>query len=184
MIDKHLMEQVEDVLGRLSVPVTVIDKDPDSMLYSSAYGRDMADGVCHEENGRLFLPVTQPPLVLSCEAELPGAADILMLAAALTTSLGNGASRPETSYDVYRKILLGELTGSELEALGHEHQLPTDLERCVLVFHIVQTDHIKAYELLRDLTPLQEKDALIDMDRHTAVLIKDMSDVESMDEIV
>ena len=184
MIDKHLMDQVEDVLGKLSVPVTVMDKDPESMLYGGVYTRDMTDGVCQEDHGRLYLPVSQPPVVLCCNADIPGAADILTLAAALTASLGSGAARPETSCDVYRKILLGELTGSELEALGHEHQLPADMERCVLVFHIVQTDHVKAYELLRDLTPMQEKDVLIDMDRHAAVLIKDMNDVESMDEIV
>ena len=81
-------------------------------------------------------------------------------------------------------MLLGELTGSELAGLGHEHQLPASLERCVMVFHIVQTDQKKAYDLLGDITPLQEKDVLIDMDRHTAVLIKDVSDIESTDEIV
>lgn len=184
LIDKHLMDQVEEILGRLSIPVAVSDKDPDSSNFSPDYVHDMADGVCQEESGMLYLPVSQPPVVLSCAADAPGAANILTLAAALVSSLGSVTTRPETSYDVYRRILLGELTGSQLEALGHEHQLPADLDRCVMVFHIVQTDHIKAYDLLRDLTPLQEKDVLIDMDRHTAVLIKDMSEVDSVEEIV
>ena len=184
MIDKHLMDQVENILGRLSIPVAVSDKDPDSSRFTPDYVRDMADGVCQEERGVMYLPVSQPPVVLSCAADAPGAANILTLAAALIASLGNVTVRPETSYDVYRRILLGELTGSQLEALGHEYQLPADLDRCVMVFHIVQTDYIKAYDLLRELTPLQEKDVLIDMDRHTAVLIKDMTEVDSMEEIV
>ena len=184
LLDKHLMDQMEEILSRLSVPVAVMDKAMESSTRIPAYIRELTDGVCQEENGTLYLPVTQPPLVLSCDARVPGAADILMLAAALVSNLGSITPRAETSYDVYRRILQGELTGSQLEALGHEHQLPADLDRCVMVFHIVQTDHVKAYELLYDLTPLQEKDVLVDMDRHTAVLIKDMSDVESMDEIV
>ena len=98
MIDKHLMDQVEDILSRLSEPITVIDKDPDSLMYNAAYVRDMVDGVCQEENGMLYLPVAQPPLVLACKADIPGAANILTLAAALTSSMGNVSPRPETTY--------------------------------------------------------------------------------------
>ena len=45
--------------------------------------------------------------------------------------------------------------GAELEALCHEHQLPQNLERCAMVFHMVQTGEERAYDLLRDITPMQ-----------------------------
>jgi carbohydrate diacid regulator len=112
------------------------------------------------------------------------AADLLTLACELAASLCAATDvHTETSYDVYRRALRGELSGSELEALSHEHQLPAELCRCVLVFHIVQTDNERAYDLLRDITPMQEKDVLIDMDRHTVVLLKDMSEEDDVDDL-
>ena len=107
-----------------------------------------------------------------------------MLGGALIERMGSSEAYSENSFDVYRRMLRGELTGSELEALSHEFQLPQSLLRCVLVFHIVQTDNARAFELLRDLTPMQDKDVLIDMDRHTVALIKDYSDVEDIEELM
>ncbi len=54
----------------------------------------------------------------------------------------------------------------------------------MLVFHMVQTENEKAFNLLRDLVPMQERDVLIDMDRHTVALVRDMTDVEGSDELV
>ena len=180
MIDKHVLEQVEAVLSRLSVPLIALEKDSDALPQLPP----MEDGQPVVAAGQLYLLVRQPAMVLSCPANLPGSRDLLLLAGALVNSIDAGEQHAETSADVYRRALRGELVGSELEALSHEHQLPQDLKRCVMMFHIVQMEHDeRAYDLLRDITPMQEKDALIDMDRHTAALIKDMSDMDSMEEL-
>lgn len=186
MVDKHLMDQVETILSRLSVPVSVLDKDPDASLSNNDMLfalRDLTDGVPQAVNGQLYLPVKQPSVILSCPERMPGARDVLILGGALVASLGSSESHTESCFDVYRRALRGELAGAELEALSSEHQLPRELERCVMVFHMVQIGDSKAFELLRDLTPLQEQDVIIDMDRHTVALIKDMTDVESLDEL-
>ena len=103
-----------------------------------------------------------------------------MLIAALDHS---GENRTESSSDVYCRALRGDLMGSELEALSHEHQLPQEMDRTVMLFHIVQTENECAYDLLRDITPVQDKDVLLNMDRHTVVLIKEMTDVETIDDL-
>ena len=53
-----------------------------------------------------------------------------------------------------------------------------------MVFRIVQTDNDRAYDLLKDITPLEERDVLVDMDRHTVVLLKDVSEEDDLDEQV
>lgn len=180
MADRNLQERMEAILKRLSIPVAVIDREYDSGLLTEA----KADGAVFQQNGFKYLAVPKTHLVLTCRADIPGNDDLLKLACELVSTISSvGDSHTENSYDVYRRALRGDLTGSELEALSHEHQLPADLKRCVLVFHIVQTDKDRAYDLLKDITPLDEKDVLVDMDRHTVVMIKDVSEEEDLDEI-
>lgn len=178
-MDKRLQEQIEAALSRLSIPVAVHERDAETLPELPP----LADLSPASIRGQLYLAVKQPAVVLSCPENVPGARDVLMLGGALLSSFAAGENRTETGHDVYRRALLGELTGSELAALSHEHQLPQDMKRCVMVFHIVQTDQERAYELLCDITPMQERDVLIDMDRHTVALIKDMSDVDNFDEL-
>ena len=179
MIDRHVQDQMEAVLNRLSVPMTAHERDSEALQELPP----LVEGTPVSFRGQLYLAVKQPAVVLACPENVPGAKDLLMLGGALVSSLGSGENRAETSHDVYRRALRGELVGSELAALSHEHQLPQDMKRCVMVFHIVQTDQERAYELLCDITPMQERDVLIDMDRHTVALIKDMSEVDSLDEL-
>lgn len=181
MADRHMIERIEQILTRLAVPVSVIDVEYDSHVLAGAV-------ISEEEptliDGKLYKALPKLHAALCCAADTPGAEAVLKLAAELVTTLNSANdSHSENSYDVYRRTLRGELSGSELEALSHEHQLPTDLKRAVLVFHIVQTDSDRAYDLLKDITPLQEKDVLVDMDRHTVVLLKDVSEEDDLDEL-
>ena len=179
MIDKYLLEQMNNVLGRLSAPISVLERDSDALPVLP----DVGDNAPVALAGQLYLQMKQPAVVLTCPESLPGGRDLLVLGGALVSSISASEMHTETSFDVYRRALRGELVGSELEALSHEHQLPQDMKRCVMVFHIVQTDNARAFELLRDLTPMQEKDVLVDMDRHTVALVKDMTDVDNMEEL-
>ena len=178
MIDKRLQDQIDAVLSQLSVPMTAMEQDAESLQELQ-----LTHGVPVASKEYLYLSVRQPAVVLACPENQPGARDILILGGALIASLGAGESRMETGHDVYRRALRGELMGSELAALSHEYQLPQEMKRCVMVFHIVQTDQERAYELLCDITPMQERDVLVDMDRHTVALIKDMTDVDNFDEL-
>lgn len=184
MADKQLLERVESVIKRLAIPVTVYDKDSDQHFTDSPkLVAALLDGKSVAYNGNEYCAVPKTNLVLCCSERTPGCSDMLKLACELTSTLGAvGENSTESSCDVYRRALRGELAGSELEALSHEHQLPADLRRCVMVFHIVQTDNERAYDLLKDITPLEERDVLVDMDRHTVVLLKDVSEEDNLDE--
>ena len=185
MADRHLRERMETLLSRIGIPVVVIDKEYDAQTIASIQGLEkLSNGTIMLYDGMSYIAVPKTSIVLGCKADAPGVAEVLKLASELVNAVAcSNDAHTEDSYDVYRRTLRGELTGSELEALSHEHQLPADLKRCILVFHIVQTDNDRAYDLLKDITPLQERDELVDMDRHTVVLIKDMSDADDMEEL-
>ena len=185
MADRHLREKIESILSKLSIPITLLDREYDSHAIDGGTIPNVPeDGTVISNTGYLYSAVRNSHIILSCHASAPGAEDVLKLACVLIEALTSANdSYAENSYDVYRRALRGELAGSELEALSHEHQLPSDLERCVFVFHIVQTDNERAYDLLKDITPLQDKDVLIDMDRHTVVLLKDVSEENDLEEL-
>ncbi len=182
MADRHLHERIENVLSRIATPITLIDLDEHAAAAKMSGFPPLEEGTVTTLTGVSYIAVPQTRLVLSTTTSAV-AGDILTLACELIGTITAEDSHTENSFDVYRRALRGELTGSELEALSHEHQLPSDLYRCVMVFHIVQTDNERAYDLLRDITPLQERDVLVDMDRHSVVLIKDMSEEGSLEEL-
>jgi len=178
MTDRHLQAQMEQILAKLSLPVELIDREETALNVP-------AEGKAWLADGWLYMPVDGARYVLRCGAEHPGAKDVLLLAAQLLKVISaDKAAHAEDSFSVYRRALRGELTGSELDALAHEHQLTDDLRRSVMIFHLVQTDNERAYDLLQEITPMLDRDVLIDMDRHTVVLLKDTSDEDSPEELV
>ncbi len=184
MADRLIQERIDGLLKRLSIPVSIIDNDYESHA-STVYdlAEQLEDGIVNQIGDKSYIKVPNSKIILSTVGNETHS-DILLLASELIASYMSMADvHTESGVDVYRRALRGELAGSELEALSHEHQLPNDLRRCVLVFHIVQTDNERAYDLLKDITPLQEQDVLIDMDRHSVVLLKDMSDDDAVEEL-
>ena len=177
MVDKHVQEQMMSILNRLNVPARVLDRSEVNIV-------NLEDGIPCVSGGNMYVAVPKTRTVIVCDESYPSAKALLMLACELAGALGVVVSADtESSIDVYLLAMRGDLSGSELEALIHEHQIPDDLKRCVMIFHIVQTDNTSAYELLKEITPLQDKDVLIDMDRHSVALIKDMTDEDSVEEL-
>ena len=168
---------MEQMLTKLSVPIGLLDIEDCRVPLTE--GEPVQDGAW------MYMPAPGTRYVLRCGAGEPGARDVLVLASQLLTVVSaERSSHVEDRFSVYRRVLRGELTGSELEALVHEHQLPMEMRRSVLIFQIMQTSDMRAYDLLRDIIPMQERDVLVDMDKHSVVLLKDVTDEESTDELV
>jgi carbohydrate diacid regulator len=108
---------------------------------------------------------------------------VLLLAEAMLQALMQmGASVADVN-DVYRRALREEISGSELEALAHEHQIPMELERCVILFYIMQTGSGSAMSLLKEVMPQAEGDVLVEIDRHMVAMLKDMTTVDEVDDL-
>ncbi len=176
MIDKHVQEQLAAIMNRLNLPANVLERDEVQL--------DLEDGIPSVREGKMYLSVPKTRIVLCCTETHPAVKDVLMLACELASALSIAANADtQSSHDVYLLAMRGDLSGSELEALTHEHQIPDDLKRCAMIFHIVQTDGASAYDLLKEITPMQGEDVLIDMDRHTVAMIKDLTEEDSVEEL-
>ena len=96
MVDKHLMDQMENILSRLTIPVAIMDKDPETWSATEQLPLEqISDGMIQSVRGVLYLGITQPAVVLSCEERLPGARDVLTLAETLVATLAGGGGREE-----------------------------------------------------------------------------------------
>ena len=185
MTDKWLMDKLEAALRPLRADIRVTDRSPDVLLSrEDDVPTELMDGICERAAGRVWLSVRQPDLLLSCADTVPQAEDLLLLAEALVASLAAERRDSDSVYDVYRRILRGDLRGAELEALQHEYRISPDMRRCVLLFHFIRTDGEKAFDLLRDLTPMERNDVLVDLDRHTAAMIMDTTGDDDPEELV
>lgn len=187
--EKRFLNQIQQVLSRLTQPIWLLDEEgntllPDNQSIKLALPDLLEPGVPIAMDNRTFLLVDIiPPLVLCAEA--PGAVthDNILLAGAMIQSMGRGEAPIASRYDVYRRVLREELTVPEMEALANEHQIELERDRCAIVLQVLQTETESAFEQLEELVPRASGDLIIEIDRHTVVLLKTMDQVESFDEL-
>ena len=188
MIEKRFVKQVAVALSNLRTPVMLYDPQGECLFPQTGaqleFTAELNDGtVTEQDNLLLFLSAFKPQVVLGVEKIAPGAEDILLMAAAMVENMLKSGGIIADGWDVYRRTLREELSGSELDALANEHQIQIQQNRCALLFYITQTGAASAFNLLSDVIPQAEGDALVEMDRHSVVLLRDMDGVEDMDEL-
>ena len=187
--EKRFLNQVQQVLSRLVQPISLLDEEGNVLLPENIVGKlqlpsYMEPGVPMTYDTRTFLLVDIiPPIVLCAEAQGPVVHDSVLLAGAMVQAMGRGEAPIASRYDVYRRVLREELTAPEMEALATEHQIELESERSAIVLQILQTETESAFQQLEELVPRVSGDLLIDMDRHTVVLLKTMDQVEAFDEL-
>lgn len=184
-----MMELIEGTLSKLGVPVQVIDRDQEAVVSTPEHlvirtSPALRDDVPVIIMGKLCIRVSNPEIVLVCDRTIPGASEILKLSAALVRGLETNAETEDSEMDLYRHVLLGTLAEEDYEAVCLKYNLVRKKERRVLIFHVLQMDNNRTIDMLREITPLENTDVLVKIDRHTAAMIKDISDNETLDEAV
>lgn len=178
MPEKHTMEQLLRTLTALNHEVFLVGADGSAVPTGSRWSvpafderSDMA-----VNNGEIWVRVsTQTIAYVVVIGEDASAQDCARLAAALVTST---LAEPPASDrdDVVRAALREELSGPELDALVAEFAIPMEMDRCVFLFHGTTSD-------MKDLLVIDDEDILVDMDRHSMVLLKSMEGIEDGDEL-
>ncbi|MBQ8537819.1 MAG: helix-turn-helix domain-containing protein [Clostridia bacterium] len=185
MIDKRLVHKLQKALRRLTAKISILDAQGNCLAPEGGLGCDRLEELVEGEvvllSGKSYLLTdTRPQMILCAEGDCR---DLLLLASALAETICLAEGGRHNAQDVYRRILLEELSGSEMDALSHEQAIPGDMERCVMLFQIIQTGHTSAYALLSEIIPMADSDCLVEMDRHMVALIKDMAPVENPEEL-
>ena len=188
-IEKRYMKKIGKVFEALSIPLRLVDASgaclvPEDGEPASLPAGVLAQGLNHHA-GRYFFRVldVHPPLYLVAPESAPGAEDVLCVADAMIMSLLKSSLSIASHTDVYRRALKQELSGTDLISRAGEHQIPLEMERCVVLFQIEQTERSSAFSLLGELVPLSDTDVLVEMNRHLVALIKDMNGIDGMDDL-
>lgn len=188
-IEKRYIKRIEKTFELLSVPVRLLDAQgtclaPENGDAATLPSLVMAAGITHRIEGKLYRALDMnPPLILTCAADAPGADNILIVADAMLMSMFKSGLSIASHSDVYRRVLRQELTGADLTSRASEHQIPLEMERTVMLFQIERTEKASAYSILGELIPLSDTDTLVEMNRHVVALIKDMNGIDGPDEL-
>ena len=188
-IEKRYLRKIAKVFQELSLPLRLLDADGACIVPEDGPGitvpaSALASGINHHVGDALVRVLDiHPALYLAAQASAPGAGDVLCLADAMVMSLLKSSLSISGYSDVYRKALRQELTGAELAARAAEHKIPLEMNRCVIVFQLDDTDKASAYSTLGELLPLGETDVLVEMNRREAALVKDMEGIDGAAEL-
>ncbi len=188
-IEKRYIHKIELVFETLSLPLRLLDAQGQCLVPTGGAefalpAAALAQGINHRM-GNSFVRVLDmhPALYLVAPDAAAGAEDILCIADAMIMSLLKSSLSIASHTDVYRRVLKQELSGADLVSRASEHQIPQEMERCVMLFQMDSNDKASAYSILGELIPLSDTDVLVEMNRHLVVLIKDMDGIDGMDEL-
>lgn len=190
-MDTRLLSQIEQVLSRMHAPISLLDSKGNSLIPNEDIRFNLpqlpalpAQGAVMQD-GRLYQTCTANPdwVMMTTVLDNDAIRDIFLLCDAMISAsiLANTAGNDLNN--AYQRILQNELSMAELDALVDEYHIPAVNNRCVLLMHLVQVQQRSAYEILDELLPRAKTDVLIAMDKHTAAFIKDVNNMEDMDEL-
>lgn len=189
-MEKRFLRKIIRIFEELSVPLRLYAMDGDCLLPEgeepmSIHICGILPGTTESREGVLIRCAdVQPPLLVALPQTIPGAADLLMMAEGILSAVLGGSMSVSSQSDVYRMALRQELTGEELAKRAAEHQIPLEMDRCVMLFSLPDADaQNRAAGLLGELLPLNEGDVLVDLSRTTAALLRDMHGVDGLDEL-
>ena len=188
-IEKRYIHKIARVFEGLSLSVRLVDAQgqclaPENGENVRMPANALAHGLNHRIGDQLFRALDMnPALYLVAAADATGVEDVLHVADAMLMSMFKSSLSIASHTDVYRRVLKQELTGTDLVARAGEHQIPLEMERCVMLFQLDQTEKASAYSVLGELIPLSDTDVLLEMNRHTVALIKDMDGIDGTDDL-
>lgn len=188
-IEKRYVKKIAKVFETLSIPLRLTDSTgtcivPEDGRTIALPTNVLAQGINHHVGDSYFRMLDMhPAMYLVAPDSAPGIEDVLCVADAMLMSLFKSSLSIASHTDVYRRALKQELTGTDLITRASEHQIPLEMNRCVMLFQIENTEKASAFTILGELIPLIDTDVLVEMSRHVVALIKDMAGIDGPDEL-
>ena len=184
-MDQQLLDRVSQAFGQLSTSLFLLDEDGLSLVPRDGGAHPLpgspAPGEVVSLGDARYLAVPGERWTLMAPQGAPD--DVLRVAARLVEALLTPGLAEGGAAGAYRRLLLGEMSDSELETLLAEHRIPVQQSRCVLLLHMTQVQGRAAADILGQIIPLGPGDALTAIDAHTAALIKRTEGIDAADDL-
>lgn len=186
-MDNQFIRRVSGVFSGLSTPFTLFDLNG-KLLYGSITEilQPPLDIAYHQptlSGGMVYLKTDAGNGYLLMTPDSPAAEDSLKMAAAMLHTLYQAQENIHDINKGYQLLLAGNITLSEQEALIEEYKIPREGVRCVILLSALSPVARPVESLLKDILPLDRQDVLISMSRHTAAMIKFLTEGNAADEL-
>lgn len=190
-LDHRVLTKISRVLARLDMNIMLLDTNGQVIL-PEGNDRELTLPEVLRSNptqplvyGGFTLIGTEgtQPLFLCLPGDSSDVCSCAILASELVSSMTRvelpNADREQT----FRSILRGEVEGAEMETMALEHEIALEQDRCVVMLHLQNVDAESALNILSAITGDNSDDAVVEMDRHTLVLVKKLDEQGDYDDI-
>ena len=190
-LDHRVLAKISRVLARLDMNIMLLDTNGQVIL-PEGNDRELTLPEVLRSNptqplvyGGFTLIGTEgtQPLFLCLPGDSSDVCSCARLASELVSSMTRvelpNADREQT----FRSILRGEVEGTEMETMALEHEIALEQDRCVVMLHLQNVDAESALNILSAITGDNSDDAVVEMDRHTLVLVKKLDEQGDYDDI-
>ena len=190
-LDHRVLAKISRVLARLDMNIMLLDTNGQVIL-PEGNDRELTLPEVLRSNptqplvyGGFTLIGTEgtQPLFLCLPGDSSDVCSCAILASELVSSMTRvelpNADREQT----FRSILRGEVEGAEMETMALEHEIALEQDRCVVMLHLQTVDAESALNILSAITGDNSDDAVVEMDRHTLVLVKKLDEQGDYDDI-
>ena len=190
-LDHRVLAKISRVLARLDMNIMLLDTNGQVIL-PEGNDRELTLPEVLRSNptqplvyGGFTLIGTEgtQPLFLCLPGDSSDVCSCAILASELVSSMTRvelpNADREQT----FRSILRGEVEGAEMETMALEHEIALEQDRCVVMLHLQNVDAESALNILSAIIGDNSDDAVVEMDRHTLVLVKKLDEQGDYDDI-
>ena len=184
-MDQQLLTRIAQIFDTLRCRLYLLDENGACLVPHSDNLRQLPDELPENEiilydNAR-FLRIPRTSFVLMGAQDVYD--DVLRMACQLVGTLQQVSASSGGAMGAYQRILQNDLSVAELDAVISEYRIPADMNRCVLLMHMVQVQGRNARDILGEIIPMSASDVLISMDKHTAALIKCTTGIEEIEDL-
>ncbi len=190
-LDHRIIAKIARVLSRMNMSVMLLDTNGQVVL-PEGNDREFTLPEALRSNptqpliyGGFTLIGTEgaQPLFLCLAGDSPEVSTCAILASEMVSMLTHVELPDADREQSYRYILREEVEGAELETLALEHGIEMEQERCVIMLHLQNIDAETVLNILNNVIEEGSNDAIVEMDRHTVVLVKQIDEQADYDEI-
>ena len=190
-LDHRIVAKIARVLSRLSMNIMLLDTNGQVVLPE---GNDRELTLPEALRSNPMQPLvyggftligtdSNQPLFLCLPGDSPDVCSCAILASELVGAMTRVELPSADREQTFRSILRDEVEGAEMETMALEHEIALEEERCIIALHLQNLDTESVLNILNTVVGEDSADSIVEMDRHTIVLVKKLDEQSDFDDI-
>lgn len=190
-LDHRNTAKIARILGKINMSVMLLDNNGQVILPEDNHREFTLPEVLRQNPteplvyGGFTLIGTEgnQPLFLCLPGDSPDVSSCAILCAEMINMITRVDLPHADLEQSMRCILRDEVEGAELESLALEHSIALEKNRCIILLHLANVDTEVAFNILQNVIPESGADSVVEIDRHTVVMVKSIDEASDYDEM-